>query len=344
MSGMNYLLLPFFFLFLSSASLKAQVLWSDQIPMYGSGDSEGTAYKNAEQKLRQEFGRLQTECKRQGGNFGSRMQHSFCDPYDPSTLFPSQTCLVVGYVSCQSEPVVLTEKVEITEILGNQNGAIEPGEKVAISVTVSNSSNATFNQLKLSLALNSPEPILALQQSEIDLGKLSAGETKTVNFSGAVLPVTPCGSRVLLSFMLKGANLQHRFSSTLLLGKLTEKPITFEDNTFSKPLTSKGVSFLIGEIAEPAKDISQIFLTYAAKVKTPSKYRFWLTTPSGQPIWAYYGDESRTDITFSRDLTEFLKEGQTNGKWYLSGDMGTGNTAVITRFKLVIIPNSFQCN
>ncbi len=342
--GMNYKLLFVSFTLFLTVSVSAQVLWSDQIPMYGSGDSEGTAYASAKQKLRQEFQRLQNVCQRQGGNFTSRMQNSFCDPYDPSSLFAPQTCLVVGYVTCQAEAVVLTEQVEIKEVSGNQNGAIEPGEKVSVSVTITNSSKMTFNSLKLSTGVKSAEPVLALQQTEMDLVKLVPGESKTLNFDGAILPNAPCGSRVLLSFMLKGPNLLHRFSNTLLIGKLMEKPITLENNSFSQPLAVKGVSYLIGEVTASGKDISQIFLTYTAAVKIPSKYRFWLTTPSGQAIWAYYMDESRTNVTFSRDLTEYVKDGQTNGKWHLSGDMGNGNNAVITSYKLVIVPNSFQCS
>jgi len=326
-----------------SASLSAQVLWSRQIPRYGGGDSEGTAYAQAEALLRRDFAQLSQSCKNQGGSFSSRMQRSFCDPYDPGSLFDSQTCLVIGYAYCQSDPVNMSEEVVLREIEGNQNTFIEPGEKAAIVVTLKNSGQRPLTSLTLAVATSGAQPVLALQESEFALGNLAPGESKTITFNGTVLPAAPCGSRVTLSFTAKATAFLHRFPAQLLVGKLTEKPIVFEAKGVSMPLTAKGISYLLGEVPAPGKDVSQLIFSYNATVKTPSKYRLWLTAPNGQAIWAYFKDESRTEISFSRDLTEYLKNGQTPGKWHLSGDMGAGNTAVIRDYKLVIVPNSFEC-
>ena len=109
---MNFKSLATLAFFLFSTPLFAQILWNIQIPVYGSGDSEGTAYAKAEQILRQKFGQHRNACQQQGGNFSSRSVRSFCDPYDPSTLFDPQTCMVLGYASCDLPPVFGQKNLE----------------------------------------------------------------------------------------------------------------------------------------------------------------------------------------------------------------------------------------
>lgn len=333
----------FFLLSLLAVPVRAE-LWSYQIPIYGSANDEVTAYRRAEQKVAQEIGKYRTTCEKQSGSLSSRIKRGFCTPYDPNSLLPSVDCLVVGYVSCYAVPVVIEESVEPRETSGNGNGFIEPGEKAAIVVTMKNSGSRELQAIKIGITHTASEPVLALQSSELELGNLKAAESKSVTFIASVLPDAPCGAQVLLNFTATGKNLVHHFPYNLAVGKLTEAPIILQSSA-PQALTQAGINIVMGDIPGPGRKISQLRFSYQASVRTPSKYRLWLTPPNKKAIWVYYADESRPEVIFDRDITKYLApNSMTGGKWHLSGDMGAGNTATLKDWKLVITPDAYECH
>lgn len=323
--------------------------WSRNVSRWGTSNwGEGEAYKIAHKAVDSELEALRKQCTQEGGVFRSSKRQGFCDPRDPSDLFGSDTCAVHGKAYCFSDSGYLEKDVGLSEKSGNGNGVFDPGEEVKIEVRVKNPSRAAIVDLKVNLSVEGKQG-LELTSQEVLLGTLIPDGTKTASLYGKVPESASCSTRSLLKFSLTSKDatgsrkFTQQFSQPFGVGKFAD-PIVISEDGVSMPLTKEGVSYPI-QVAGPDVDIFQVKLSYSAYVQQPANYRAWLTAPDRKVTFSFIPDETRRNVIFNEDLTEFFAGSKIDGKWYLSGDMRRAdNVAIISQYRLSVTPNIFKCD
>ncbi|OQX80554.1 MAG: hypothetical protein B6D61_01825 [Bacteroidetes bacterium 4484_249] len=95
-------------------------------------------------------------------------------------------------------PVLEYVEMEISDPTGNNNGKIDPGETVDITISIENmGSSEAFNILGV---LSVTDPLLTINNSEVNYGNLEGGTTAEGTYSVTANINTPAGHLVTLDF------------------------------------------------------------------------------------------------------------------------------------------------
>ncbi|MCD4793225.1 MAG: T9SS type A sorting domain-containing protein [Bacteroidales bacterium] len=111
---------------------------------------------------------------------------------------------------------------------GNDNGMLDAGETVGISVNAGNAGHASF--VNAICTLSSTSEYVTVNTSEVNIGTIAVGQTFTRTFSITIDESTPTGTTVDLTFTLVGGEYSEEITVNLSVGLQIED---FETGDFS---------------------------------------------------------------------------------------------------------------
>jgi hypothetical protein len=119
--------------------------------------------------------------------------------------------------------------VTVSDVNGNNNGVLDPGEDADIILEVSNTGSGNATGVVASLI--SQSPFITLNNSSVELNDLNAGETKTATFNVSVAQATPIGTIIDMIFSVESGMYSLSYPLGLKVGLTIED---FESGDFGQ--------------------------------------------------------------------------------------------------------------
>jgi len=149
-----------------------------------------------------------------------------------------------SYISIEGHaPVLEYVDFSISDVSGNGNGKIDPGETVDIIVEIENSgSSDAFN---ITGALSAIDPYLTINSGNIDFGDLSGGNTANATFSATADEETPAGHLVNITFDMEGdLGINGSGSFDVVIGQIPLLIMDLDGNSNSAPGMEEAIAGL----------------------------------------------------------------------------------------------------
>ncbi len=212
----------------------------------------------------------------------------------------------------------------VSDAIGNNNGFIEPGERVTFTVPLVNSSGVTLTGVNL-LA---PDLI-----ASAFYGDIPDGQTVVRNFAATIPSNAPCGGNYVISFNVSSNAGQSMQTRSIFTGApqssatfASTTPVTINDVGPTTPYgTTIDVSGLTGTENRITLELTGISHTFASDLD------MLLVGPSGQkfiPVSDTGGNAPVSNVTFS--LNDFASTALSTTTWsngsYKPADIGAGDT------------------
>jgi len=268
----------------------------------------------------------------------------------PNTCIISQTFKKHGLAELHPNCYLGTKDgVETTQLQGNDNGIVEPGETFSISLSVHNDSSINIVDMAAIASIEGNDKVSIsnnpLAWSTIPVGQslASSNQVEMVIADDAV-----CGSSFKVVFAQKSATRTGSLDHSFTLGSHKGTDVKFAVADLPAPIPDKSsVEFEI----ENNTDIWQADTTVrTAHVKFDITHTYrgditvYLTSPDGIKTKIHKGSGADDDIHFDEDVSSLLKGKKGKGKWILEvKDALANDTGYLDSFELTLNPNIYHC-
>ncbi|MBK8812007.1 MAG: M36 family metallopeptidase [Acidobacteria bacterium] len=212
----------------------------------------------------------------------------------------------------------------VSDSIGNNNGFVEPGERVTISIPLINNGADVLSGVNL---------VATGLGGSAFYGDIGAGQTVTRNFAATIPGNAPCGGDYALSFSITSSAGQSTQTRTIFTGApassatfTNSTAVTINESGASTPYgTTIDVSGLTGAENRITLEITSISHTF------PSDVDMLLVGPAGQkfvPVSDTGGNVAASNVTFS--LTDFGSASLSESGWtsgnFKPADITAGDT------------------
>lgn len=175
----------------------------------------------------------------------------------------------------------------ISDVNGNNNGKLDPGETASVFVSITNTGAATADEVMGELT--STDTYLTITTSSMNYGTLEAGQTIEAEFEVAANEETPTGHMVNLNFEMTAAkDLMTAYEFMIVVGQIPVLIIDMDQNhnsanKIADALDEIGIAYEEGTVLPDDLNLySSIFLTLGVYSQNTV-----LSNPDGQRLADY---------------------------------------------------------
>ena len=175
----------------------------------------------------------------------------------------------------------------ISDVNGNNNGKLDPGETASVFVSITNTGAATADEVMGQLTTT--DMYLTINSSSMSYGALEAGETIEAEFEVAANEETPTGHMVNLNFEMTAAkDLMTAYEFMIVVGQIPVLIIDMDQNhnsanKIADALDEIGIAYEEGTVLPDDLNLySSIFLTLGVYSQNTV-----LSNPDGQRLADY---------------------------------------------------------
>lgn len=158
-------------------------------------------------------------------------------PLTVTVYYDTNRSQVYNFSLTINSPNLIRLNYSISEISGNGDAYVDPGETISLSVINRNNGHAEIANVTASLF--SYYQGATISNAQLNLGTISAGSNRTASYTIDIDPLVPDGTLIPLYYRIYSGNRQLLDTFYVLVGKAMED---FESNSFSTFNWSNGTN------------------------------------------------------------------------------------------------------
>lgn len=251
------------------------------------------------------------------------------------------------------EAACILGEIEVvqSEVSGNGNGLIEPGEQIKFDVSLINTTNVEQISVVGSATVASQSNGIVVTQADLDFGNIAVGETANSSTS-VVLNVeneTACGTTFDVVYDLHSPVRQAKFKKSYLVGRKLVGGATLV-TAIDLPLPIRDKSNTSTALVFEGDDWLPQTPVHAAHLKFDISHSYrgdiivTLINPSGDIYPIYQGSGFGSDVHFDQDISPIIAGALGRGEWRLNVyDRYSSDEGTLDAVELTLTAASFLC-
>jgi len=242
------------------------------------------------------------------------------------------------------------DQLQITEVNGNGNGVIEPGENASVKVSLFNNTAAAIQGLTGTGRLITPVSGIDLSADVLTWDEI-ATQSSLVSSNALSLDISDavaCGQSFKLAFNLKTADRDVVINRDMLVGRLMGEDQQFAASGLPLPVLDDTEVKADLNVAGTQWDATTTILKAKLKVDITHTFRgdldIYLVSPAGEEFTIFLGTGSDADIHLDMDLSAMIGGKLGAGTWTLKvKDTAPDDEGTLDHVELNLTPAVFKC-
>lgn len=243
------------------------------------------------------------------------------------------------------------DQIKIDDKAGNNNGVIDPGERVKIRAVVSNMTQDTVTNLTATATLSGAEG-LKLNNDTLNFGTLEPQKTVTSsNFLDLIVDDSAgCGMEFAINLEFKGSDRSTQIAKNLMVGKAIGKADTVKAEELPKDIPDTDSIAVVfdfeGEQWAPETKVRTARLRFSIEHSYLGDVNVKLVAPNGRSFMIVEGGSAQEEgtIRYDEDISALIGKIEGAGDWQLvvEDDSASDEGKLLTA-ELELTPEIVQC-